>query len=203
MIYAQTPARRSRQIAGDVAVLVWVLAWAWVGTIVHGVVVAVAAPMRHLQQTGTDFSAAMTDAGQSAVRIPFAGGELQSGLDRAARFGQDAARFGLDIETLIGQIALALGLVVALAPILGLGIPWLVLRWQFARRAEAAQRYVDSEADLDLFALRAMANQPLPALSAISEDPVSAWRAGDREVIAKLAASEFRRVGLHPPRFDG
>ena len=43
--------------------------------------------------------------------------------------------------------------------------------------------------DLDLFALRAMANQPMHVLAAISDDPVRAWRSGDRRVIDALAAA--------------
>ena len=54
-------------------------------------------------------------------------------------------------------------------------------------------------ADLDLFALRAMAAQPLYVLAEISDDPVHAWRSGDREVINKLAEVELKRDGLRLP----
>ena len=53
--------------------------------------------------------------------------------------------------------------------------------------------------DLDLFALRAMANQPMPRLAAVSDDPAGAWRRGDDEVIHALALLELREVGLRPP----
>ena len=55
-----------------------------------------------------------------------------------------------------------------------------------------------SEADLDLFALRALANRPLPRLTEISPDPVEAWRRGDSEVVRALAALELRSIGLRP-----
>jgi hypothetical protein len=59
--------------------------------------------------------------------------------------------------------------------------------------------FLDTLADLDLFALRAMAAQPLYVLAEISDDPVTAWRSGDREVINKLAELELRRDGLRLP----
>jgi hypothetical protein len=62
-----------------------------------------------------------------------------------------------------------------------------------------AGRYLDSEADLRLFALRAMANQPMHKLAKISDDPVSAWSDGDEETIGKLAELELRSRGLRMP----
>jgi hypothetical protein len=70
---------------------------------------------------------------------------------------------------------------------------------RFAREATAAQRFVDSSADLDLFALRAMANQPMHRLARVSDDPVAAWRAGDPEVVRALALLELRDAGLAAP----
>lgn len=198
MIYALTPARRTRQIVGDLAVLAWCGAWVWAATIVHGLVMRLAEPARSLQRSATDLGSAMTDAGTSVSRIPFAGEELRGAFDRVAGIGAQATDAGMRFETTVGQLALATALVTALAPALGLGIPWLVLRIRFARRASAARRFVDSEADLDLFALRAMSRQPLPRLAAICADPVTAWRNGDTEVIHALAALELRSIGLRP-----
>jgi hypothetical protein len=58
---------------------------------------------------------------------------------------------------------------------------------------------VDAEADLQLFALRAMSNQPMHQLARVSDDPVAAWQRGDREVVHALAKLEMRSVGLRPP----
>ncbi|MCT4574119.1 hypothetical protein N3930_45040, partial [Bacillus thuringiensis] len=69
----------------------------------------------------------------------------------------------------------------------------------FHRRSAAAQRFIDSSADLDLFALRAMSTAPMARLATISDDPVRAWRQGDREVIDQLADLELRRCGLRFP----
>jgi hypothetical protein len=71
---------------------------------------------------------------------------------------------------------------------------------RFARRATAGRRLVDSAADLDLFALRALAHQPLHRLAAVSDDPARAWRDRDRDVVVRLAALELRDAGLAPDR---
>jgi hypothetical protein len=44
-----------------------------------------------------------------------------------------------------------------------------------------------------------MAVQPLYVLAEISDDPVKAWRSGDRAVINQLAELELRRNGLRIP----
>ena len=76
---------------------------------------------------------------------------------------------------------------------------YLPSRLRFVRRATAGQRYLDSGADLDLFALRAMAHQPLHVLAGIDADPAGAWRRGDPDVVDRLARLELRSVGLRPP----
>ena len=54
--------------------------------------------------------------------------------------------------------------------------------------------------DLDLFALRALATQPVHVLARVADDPAGAWRAGDAEVVSRLADLELRAVGLRPRR---
>ena len=92
-----------------------------------------------------------------------------------------------------------LAVTTALVPVLIVGFVWLVLRLRFVRRASAAQRFIDAAPDLDLFALRAMANQPMPRLAKVSDDPAGAWRRGDPDVIHALALLELRECGLRPP----
>ena len=92
-----------------------------------------------------------------------------------------------------------LGVAVALIPILVVLMFYLPLRIRFIRRATAGQRYLDAGADLDLFALRAMAHQPLHVLARIDADPAGAWLRGDAAVIDHLAGLELRSVGLRPP----
>ena len=100
-------------------------------------------------------------------------------------------------------MALLLGLTVAAVPILLVAGVWLVVRARFVSRARAAGRILDSAADLDLFALRALATQPVRALARVSDDPANAWRRRDPEVVRSLAALELRSLGLREPSAAG
>ena len=64
---------------------------------------------------------------------------------------------------------------------------------------ETRQRFLDEGADLDLFALRAMAHQPLHVLARVDPDPAGAWRRGEPDVVDRLARLELRSAGLRPP----
>ena len=99
----------------------------------------------------------------------------------------------------IDRAATLLGWLVFSIPVVILLVIWLPARIRFVRRARASQHFIDAEADLDLFALRAMTSQPMHVIARISDDPVAAWRRGDRAVIDALAAVELRRSGLRPP----
>ena len=64
----------------------------------------------------------------------------------------------------------------------------------------AGQRFVDGPADLELFALRAMNNQPLHVLARVTDDPVGALRRGDEAVITRAGPdrAEGQRAAAAP-----
>lgn len=197
--YAQTPGRRSVQVTGDVLLLVWVAVWLWVGTVVRDATLALAEPGRRLETGADDVAGSLREAAEQAGGVPLVGDELGtpflSGADAASSIA-DAGRRQVEV---VGDLATVLGLVVVAVPVLLVALPWVFVRVRFARRAGAAQRFVDADADLQLFALRAMANQPMHRLARVSDDPVSAWRAGDPRVVRALALLELRDAGLRPP----
>ena len=88
---------------------------------------------------------------------------------------------------------------IAAIPILIVSAFFLPLRWRFARRATAGARFIDAAEDLDLFALRALARQPMHVLARVSDDPAGAWRDRDPEVVRELARIELRSSGLKIP----
>jgi hypothetical protein len=55
-------------------------------------------------------------------------------------------------------------------------------------------------AGVELLALRALANQPLHALTKVSDDPVAAWRDGEPEATYALAQLELASTGVPWPR---
>jgi hypothetical protein len=198
-LYADLPGRRTVQILADLGVLAWVCLWAWVGRLVHDATMELAAPGRQLQSAGSGFREKMTSAGDSVRDLPLVGDKVSTPFRQASGTGTTIEKAGTDLVDAVTRLANVLGWVTALVPILIVGLVWLALRGRFVRRASAAQRFIDNAADLDLFALRAMAGQPMRKLAAISADPTGAWRRGDEEVIRSLALLELKDTGLRPP----
>ncbi|HET6694488.1 MAG TPA: hypothetical protein VFG97_09290, partial [Pedococcus sp.] len=178
-LYADLPVRRTMQIVVDTAVLAWVALWAWVGREVHDTTMRLAEPGRTLQGAGSGFREQMGQAGQSVSDVPLVGDRLSEPFERAGSAGTSIEEAGTTLVDAVTDLALILGWVTALVPILLVVLVWVLLRGRFARRATAAQRFIDSAADLDLFALRAMATQPMHRIAGISDDPTGAWRARD------------------------
>jgi hypothetical protein len=202
-LYADLPGRRTIQLLSDAAMLCWVALWAWVGRAVHDATMTLAAPGRQLVSAGSGFRDKMVGAGNAVDNLPLLEDRLAAPFRSAAGAGTDIEQAGRDLIDSVTRLATILGWVTALIPILIVGGCWLLLRGRFVRRASAAQRFIDDEADLDLFALRAMARQPMRRIAGVSSDPGAAWRRGDREVIRSLALLELRDVGLRPPAARG
>ncbi len=198
-LYSDVSSRRLVQVTADVGVVLWVVLWVRIAMRVHDVTLQLAEPGRRLAGAGSGFRDTMSSAGDSVDDLPLLQDRIATPFRSAAGIGGDIEGAGLDLVHAVERFALVLGLTTALAPILLVVGLWLVLRSRFVRRATAAQRFVDADPDLDLFALRAMANQPMPRLARVSDDPAGAWRRGDRDVVRALAVLELREVGLRPP----
>lgn len=201
-LYADTPVRRSAQVAGDVLLLVWVAVWVRTAFVVRDATLALGRPGEQLADAGTSMSERLRQAGDAVGGLPFVGGDVATPFAQAGGAASELAVVGRAQTEAVQALAFWLGLAVGAIPVLlAIGV-YLPSRWRFAREASASQQYVDSGADLDLFALRAMARQPLHQLARISEDPVAAWRSGDPVVVRRLALLELRDTGLLPPHPD-
>ncbi|KRE52631.1 hypothetical protein [Phycicoccus sp. Soil748] len=198
-LYADLPGRRTLQILADLGLVAWVCLWAWVGRLVHDTTMELAAPGHQLQDAGSGFRQQMNGAGDAVRDVPLVGDQIATPFRKAGTAGTTIQQAGSDLVDAVTRLANVLGWVTALVPILIVGLIWLFLRGRFVRRATAAQRFIDEAADLDLFALRAMARQPMRKLAAISPDPTGAWRRGEAPTIRALALLELRDSGLHPP----
>jgi hypothetical protein len=198
-LYADLGPRRAGQLAGDLLMVVWVLVWLWYGRAVYDSVVQLAGVGESLEDGGTSLAGNLGDAGRQAAEVPLVGERLQTPFDRAADAAAALAAAGRTQQEVVEQIALLLGVATALVPIALVALLWLPRRLAFARRAGAARRYLDAAADLDLFALRAIAGQPMHRLAAVADDPAGAWRRRDRTVVTRLAELEMRDMGLRVP----
>jgi hypothetical protein len=197
--YAHSPARRTRQIVADVLMLLWIGVWVYAGRQVHDTVQALRAPADSITSAGRSVNGALTGAGDQAGQIPLVGDQLRTWLTQAAGSGTTLEQAGTSMADTVETLALGLGLATALVPILAVLCVWLWVRVRFVRNATRSQRFIDAGEDLDLFALRAMATQPMRTLAKVSDDPAGAWRRQDRDVIRRLALLELRDQGLRPP----
>ena len=194
--YSEIPARRTRQIAGDIWLVAWSALWIWAAVRLYDLVMNLAAPGLAVSSSATDLASRFDDAGAAVGQVPLIGDALQSpfdGMGGAAIAIADAGQASADAVSLLARF---LAIALAVLGIASWAMVWVPIRIAFIRRATAARRFLDSTEDLDLFALRAMARQPLHLLARISDDPAGAWRRGDRDVISALASLELRAEGL-------
>jgi hypothetical protein len=198
-LYADLAPHRSRQVVGDLLVALWVLLWLRLADVVHDATLALAVPGEQIERAGAGLAAQLREAGASVDDIPLVGDEVRSPFDGAGRAADQIAAAGAAQVEAVHTLATWLAVAVAGIPVLVVLAFYVPLRWRFVRAATAGQRFVDAGSDLDLFALRAMSNQPLHRLARISPDPVAAWRRGDADVVRALALLEMRDVGLSPP----
>lgn len=180
----------------DALLAVWAVVWAVIGWAVKAVVDQLAVPAEQMGATTQDLADRVGQAADSLEDVALVGEQLAAPLRPIAdTLGEMTAQTARQVET-VHQAGWLLFLVVWLIPVLTYAVLYLPGRIRRAREAAQARRFIDEQADLDLFALRAMAKAPMTQLARISSDPVAAWRAGDPRVIRQLADLELRRVGI-------
>ncbi len=197
--YADSSVRRTIQITGDLAAVLWVWLWVVVAMKVHDATLELATPGYKIDSSATDLADRLRDAGRSVAKVPLVGDEVRRPFDGAGDAASGLADAGRQQVAAVDTLASWLGWSVALIPILMLLWFYLPPRIRFVRRATAGQRFLDSGSDLDLFALRALAHQPLQVLAGVSSDPAGSWRRGESDVVDRLARLELHSVGLRPP----
>ena len=199
VLYSARSGQGLRQFLGDlIAVgLVW---WAvrldgWINDQLS----KLAAPGTTLQNAGNGFSGGLSSAGKQVDRIPGVGDDLRAPFDRAAGAGQQVAEAGQSLHDNVIRIAFFAGLVAAAVPLL-IVVWWVRRRVRWSREATGARRLVRGGVDASFFALRALANHPLPEVIRVAKrlnvDPGDAWRRGDDETVQALARLELNRLGL-------
>jgi hypothetical protein len=198
-LYSDVGRQRVGQLVGDLMLVGWIWLCVELGQLVFRVTNALGAPGRKAAEAGDGLAGDLRRLSEPIGKVPVVGDQLRSPVDGAAGAAGKLAEAGRDHAQAVEQLAYVLAGVTIGLPVLFALLIWLPRRIRFARRASAAQRFIDNAADLDLFALRAMANQPMHKLAKISDDPVAAWRDGDSDVIAKLANLELRSTGLKAP----
>lgn len=190
--YAETTARRVRQVLADVGMLVWAWLWWRLGRATHDLVAALGAPGRRLESSGDRLASGFRDVADAIAGAPLIGGALGSPFDELADAAGSVAGVGAAQDAAAAALADWLFVLVVLLPVGAVGVVWLLVRVRGARRAATARALRDRGMD-DLLALRALATRPLRELLAAADDPAAAWRAGETSALAGL---ELRRLGL-------
>ena len=198
-IYSDLSVRRILQITGDVLLVLWIWLWVSIADTVHDATLGLAKPGRQIDDSATGLAGKLRDAGESISGVPIVGDDVQKPFDGAGGAADNLAAAGRAQVEAVQTLAFWLGLAVALIPILIALAVYLPPRIRFVRRATAGKRFLDSASDLDLFALRAMTNQPLHVLAKVSDDPAGGWRDRDPDVVRRLAELELKDCGLHAP----
>ncbi|NBE54104.1 hypothetical protein [Streptomyces boluensis] len=209
MWYAQNSGRRTRQLLGDGAVLLWTALWAAVAMIAYRLAQMVFRPLPNtgaghgLGPGSAGSGSGFGQVGRSAAKVPLVGERLDAALrdmagagDRLAQAG-DSSRAVVEVLTAVGAAGvflLPVGLVLAL---------WLPRRLRWSRQAAAAHELGASEDGRELLALRALM-RPLDELArtattlqdATPGSLAEGWREGDPETLDALAEAELVRLGL-------
>lgn len=198
-LYSDFPARRARQLLADAVAIAVLIASVALGVAVHAAVIAFAALGASLQSAGSDFESTMTDAADALGGVPLIGDGVRGPFDQASDVGAAISSAGADQQALVAQVALVLGLLVALVPFVIVLRVWLARRLAFARRAAEARGLASIPGGLDLLALRAIGSAAPKTVLAVHPDPAGAWRRGEPAAVHALARLELAESGIRLP----
>ncbi|MER5934251.1 hypothetical protein [Streptomyces sp. NPDC002054] len=200
LLYAQTPARRSRQILADLIAVVVAATAVKFALAVHGAIMLLAEPGRKVESSGESLATALDEAGDTASEVPLVGDLLKKPFQSAADAGTGLADAGQSFQDIISQLATLAALVLIVLPVACVLLLWLLVRLRWIRRSATIRGLRDAPGGDDLLALRALTGPPRD-LSAIYVPPgglADAWRRGDRQVVSALSEITLRRAGLRP-----
>lgn len=195
-IYADRAPTAARQIITDVLVAAWVYAAIRAAMWLHDLVQKLAIPGQRLEGAGSGLADGLSNVGSKIGRVPLVGDELTAPFNGAADAARSMAGAGQQQQDIVDDLSLALSLGLLIFPLGLVLFVWLPLRVRWIRRAGAAASLRAAPAGRDLLALRALATQPLGKLTKIDPDVAQAWRRGDEETVAALAALELKGLGL-------
>lgn len=195
-LYSDFPARRTRQILGDLFAAVLIAVWVSIGVFVYNLIMGLASFGVQMEDAGSQFRETMTEVSATLGDVPLIGSGIRAPFDGASDAGAALETAGVEQQQLVQSIATWLGIGVAVVPILTILVLWLVPRTRFALKAGATAAQVKAGASLDLLALRALSSQKLSTVLQVDADPLAAWRRGDPAVVRALAQLELEASGV-------
>lgn len=197
-IYAQTPARRNRQLLADLLAVLLMAAAVLFALAVRRTIMLLAEPGRKVESSGDSLATELGNAGNAASKVPLVGDLLKTPLQSAADASTGFADAGQSLQDTVGQVATLTTTALIVVPVAFVLLLWLPPRLRWIRRSTITRRIFETPGGADLLALRALTG-PLGDLAALPAPPgglADAWRRGDEPVIADLAKVALRRAGL-------
>lgn len=195
-LYAELPGYKARQIVIDGFVLLWVVSWLWIGSFIFSLVQKLGAPGRLIEGAGSDLARSAGSVDTRVSEVPVIGSLLKIPFDSLERVGRTLQDAGQDQQSAVHTLAVWLGALLALIPILFALYQWGTRRWRWVREASAAHVMRANVETLHLLALRAIATRPLSELRLATTDPAGAFFSG---AFTNLASLELREMGLRTP----
>ncbi|MFJ3174259.1 hypothetical protein ACIPJK_26220 [Streptomyces roseus] len=198
-LYAQTRARRIRQVVADLTALVLMAVGVWFALAVHDGIMLLAEPGRKLEDASGSLASGLGDAGDAASRVPLIGDVLKKPLRSAADAGNGLSDAGQSMQDAVGRVAdlTAFALItLSVAFVLAL---WLPPRVRWIRSSARIRGLLDAPGGADLLALRALTG-PVKDLAAVPVPEgglADAWRRGDEQTVRDLSRVALRRAGLN------
>lgn len=198
-LYAQTRARRCRQVLSDLVALGLMAGAVWCALAVRDEIMRLAEPGRKVEEAGGSLASGLGDAGDAASNVPVVGGVLKKPLRSAAEASNGLSDAGQSMQEAVSRVADLTALALIVAAVTFVLALWLPPRVRWIRRSALVRGMLDAPGGADLLALRALTGPPA-ALAAVSVPPgglADAWRRGDEEVIGDLCRVALRQAGLH------
>jgi hypothetical protein len=195
-LYADTSARRTRQIIWDVLAVLFIALWVWIGVLVHDAIAQLGAVGTQMENVGTSLNEDLTAMGTTLGGVPLIGEGIRAPFDSAADAANTITEAGINQRETVEQVALIAAMALVLGPITGILALWIIPRALWVVRAHRTAMVAAAPGGEDLLALRALTRRPMAELLAVHSDPANAWREGDPAVVAALATLERRAVGI-------
>jgi hypothetical protein len=207
-VWSEVPKRRTQEVVADLATIVWVLLWAFIGIQLYAALAQLSSVGTSIGDAGEGFESAGSSLEAILSQIPLVGeGAGNIVRDAFQGIGSPLVDAGADLERLLLIIASVLGLLlvaVAVVPWLNRYLPWRRRRLselnaadRVIRQSASARTAEVADADVErVLATRALYRQDYEDLLEHTPDPIGDFIGGRYD---RLAQAELESVGLRQP----
>ena len=199
VLYADLPRRRTVQFVADALALTWVAGAVWLGRQVEQTLAGPAEALRRSTTSLGDMGEDVARSAKSVGDLPLIGDRLSGPVGQVADAAEQVSSTAGSISGALLDVARLAGLTTTVVLVVVALLVWLPPRLHFVVGATRLRRAMRQPGALDLLALRALSNAPLPHLQRVAGDPVAAWAQRDPVVVRRLADLALRPYGLTWP----